>query len=393
MAAMALANRSTAGIWGSQPDVGLSGDYNTNPALLSLPGTAETHGAVLLDAPTTYVGDGVKLSIAPSFRLSDSRGYSAVDSDYEHLNVSDEFDTERTTLKASLGIARDSSLYHDFILNGATGVRRDSAAADLDWDRLLSERVEFNADLNETRIRYQEPAGVNVLTDYKYASISPTLTWNQTERDQLSLAGSVGRYDSLDGATQSKSVNLQAGFTRKLTEIWTMAASGGYSRAQNRVNFNQEQIVVTANGPQLVVIPVTAESSQNGTIFSVNLNRQTSRMSLTGLASRQLAPTGFAYLSRQNAYDLSATYATSERWTVSGDLHRIEYNNPEGNGSTLRVDVTYATLSAAWLCTEHWTLNLSGTRVVERYGTPTVKLANSGISISLLRKFDWKSFQ
>jgi hypothetical protein len=138
---------------------------------------------------------------------------------------------------------------------------------------------------------------------------------------------------------------------------------------------------------------VTAESNQNGTIFSVNLNRQTSRLSLTALASRQLAPTGFAYLTRQNSYELTATYAASDRWNVSGDLHRIEYGNPEGNAAALHITVDYATVSAVWRWTENWTLSLSATRVVERYGTPSIGVANSGVSISLLRKFDWKSFQ
>ena len=64
-AAMSIAKPSSAGVWGSQPTVGVSGDYSTNPGLLNLPNTAESHAALLLDGPTTYNGDAFKFSVLP----------------------------------------------------------------------------------------------------------------------------------------------------------------------------------------------------------------------------------------------------------------------------------------------------------------------------------------
>src|SRR5580704_13073136 len=120
-AAMSIASVGKAGVWGTQPVLGVSGDYSSNPALLDLPDTAETHAALLLDAPTTYVDNAFKVSFLPSFRLSNSRGYSSLDSDYEHLNVRGEFDTDLSVFTATGGVARDSSLYHDYLLSGSTG--------------------------------------------------------------------------------------------------------------------------------------------------------------------------------------------------------------------------------------------------------------------------------
>src|SRR5271163_818038 len=142
VAAMIYSSSPRAGVWGVDPVLGVVGDYATNPALLDVPHTAETHGALLLDSPTTYNGDAFELFVMPSFRLSDSSGYSSLASDYEHLNLKGEFDTERSVLTAAAGAARDSSLYQDYLSDGATGVRRDTLTADLNWDRLLSERVD-----------------------------------------------------------------------------------------------------------------------------------------------------------------------------------------------------------------------------------------------------------
>ena len=62
---MCMASSVRAGVWGTDPVVGIVGDYATNPALLEIPHTAEGNGALLLDAPTDYIGDGVGLDIRP----------------------------------------------------------------------------------------------------------------------------------------------------------------------------------------------------------------------------------------------------------------------------------------------------------------------------------------
>jgi hypothetical protein len=111
VAAMIHSSAVRAGVWGMDPVLGVTGDYATNAALIDIPHTAETNGAVLLDAPTTYNGNGLELFVIPSVRLSNSSGFSSVTSDYEHLNVKGEFDTERSVLTATAGVARDSSLY------------------------------------------------------------------------------------------------------------------------------------------------------------------------------------------------------------------------------------------------------------------------------------------
>jgi hypothetical protein len=332
--------------------------------------------------------------VLPSFRLSNSEGYSSIDSDYEHLTTSVEFDTERDVLTTAATVARDSSLYHDYLLSGSTGVRRDSFSEDLNWDRKLSERLDWDTDLNWSRVRYAESttSGAPALTDYKYTSISPSLSWAESERGKLTATASVGRYDSLDGQTDSKSANLQLGFTRQLSEIWLVTATGGYSRAQNRAEGESCDPVYLQFGI-CFLIPATVESTQNGTIFSANVVRQTSLWYLNAIASRQLLPSGFAFLSRQDSYELKGSYTASARLTLSGDLHRIQYQQPVITGGASELKVTSESLSAAWLWTEHWTVTLSVTHVSESYGAPRLRPNNSGATLLLSRQFDWKSFQ
>src|SRR3984957_17653587 len=392
-AAMTIARLCHAGVWGAQPVIGSSGDYATNPGLLNLPNTAENHVALLLDAPTSYNGDAFKFSVLPSFRLSDTQGYSSLDSDYAHLNVSSEFDTARSALILSAGLARDSSLFHDYILDGATGVRRDTATADLNWDRHLTERLEFSTDISWSRVRYGQSVGVGTLTDYQYTSATPTLAWDESEQTKITATASAGQYKSLDGTTKSTNANLQLGFVKKLTEIWSLSASGGYSRSNNEIDITEQFLGFTRNGFAVVSVPIAVKSRQNGSVFSATLSRQTELLTLAADASRQLSPTGFAFLSRQDSYGLKATYAATEHWTFGADAHRVIYQQPQRNGAVIDLDINYLKASATWQWTEHWTLAINASYLLEHYGTPSIGIATTGVSVELSRQFDWKKFQ
>jgi hypothetical protein len=382
-----------AGVWGLDPVFGITGDYSTNPALLEVPHQAEANGALLLDSPATYNGDAFKFTVLPRFRFGDSKGYSSVASDYEHVSFTGEFDTERSVLTAAAAVARDSSLYHDYLSDGSTGVRSDTVTADLNWDRHLTERADFDADINSIQVRYGRAAGIATLTNYKDTSIAPSFSWNSSERGKLTAAVSVGRYDSLDGTSESRSGNLQLGFVRRLTEIWSLSGTAGYSRALNRLEINEEFLVFTAAGPVIEVLPVQVRSSQNGTVYSIDLSRKGTLLSIDAIASRQLAPTGFAFLSRQESLQVSADYSLSERWSFSANAHYVKSQDPQLQGGIIERTPKYFTVGANWRWTENWTASLSVSRVTERFQPPGLTLSSNEVAITLSRRFNHINFQ
>lgn len=393
LAEMLHSSAARAGVWGMDPVLGVVGDYATNPALLGLPHTAETNGAFLLDAPTTYNGDAFAFSIMPSFRLGDSKGYSSLASDYEHLNAKAEFDSERGVLTATAGLTRDSSLYLNYLTNGSTGVRRDAASEDLNWDRLLTERLDFNTDVNSVRVKYGESLGAPTLVDYEYTSASPSLSWKTSEQNKLTALASVGRYRSLDGTTESRSANLQVGLIRQLNELWALTATAGYSRALNEFDSSQPELVFTGNGVGIVLVPVKLTSSQNGSVYAVNVTRQGSRLVLNGSASRQLTPTGLAYLSRQVVYELKGSYSLSERWSLAADARYVNAQNPQLHTAPTDYAVKYISLTSSWRWTEQLTLSLSASRVTERVQSPNFNVASTEVNITLSRQFNHIKFQ
>ena len=370
--AMCIANASRAGVWGTDPVLGLSSDYSTNPGLLYIDHTAETHAALLIDVPTTYVADAVKFSVLPSFRISNSSGYSSLASDYEHLTLIGEFDTERSTLTATGQLARDSSLYYNYYFNGSTGVRRDSALADLNWVRALTERWNLNVDVDSTRVQYGHSITYTTLTDYRYSSAAPSISWSANERTSFSLQAGIGDYNSLDGLTRSINSNVQLGFKRQLDELWNLSASAGVSRETDKIK--------TFFGP--------FDSTADGTVFAANVTRQGERLAVSGQASRSLVPSGYAFLSRQDTYQLSASYPTSERWTFNGHVRRLRAENPQLLAPTIDQSYLELGLSAVWLFTEHWTATFMASYVTDKVSPPPTHVDASGFSIQLARHFN-----
>lgn len=387
-AAMIHCSCAKGGVWSMDPVLGITGDYATNPLLLAVSGTGEANGALLLDGPITYNADNYKFLVIPSFRVGDAGGYSSVASDYEHLNFKGEQDTERGVLSAAVGVARDSSLYQDYQLNGAQAVRRDNVSEDLNWDRFLTERTEFNADVNTSRVLYGESTVAQTLVDYRYTSFSATLVWQSSERNKVTLAASVGRYDSLDGTTESRNGNLQVGFIRQLSELWTVTATGGYSRALNRVDIEQAFLVFTPNGPAIEYVPYQEESSQNGAVYSVDLSRKGSTFVLDAIASRQVTPTGFAFLSRQDAYDLKGTLTLSDRWSFGAHLRNAISRNPDYEGQITTINLKYLGLAAYWRWTEQWTVSLNAAHIDQQFQSPNFKVDSTEVSITLSRQFN-----
>ncbi len=392
---MSFASHSRAGVWGMEPSVGVAGDYASNPALLNLPHTAEGHGALLLDAPVIYNGDAFKVSLFPSFRFGTGGGYSSLDSDYQHFNAKGEFDAERSVFTASAGVTRDSSVYYNYLLNGGAGVRRDAATADLSWDRYLTARTDFNIEVNSTEVRYGEPpAGTPTLIDYSYTSVISALGWNATERSRFTASAAVGRYSSRDDTTRSNNVNLQLGYVRQLDELWTLTATAGYSHAVNKADETVEFLEFTPEGPEIVRVSQTFSSAQNGSVYSVNLTRQANLLTMTFAASRQLIPTGFAYLSRQNSLVVAAHYPIFERWTLGADASWSRYQNPPIARATGDTDVTtgYFSLSAACQWTERWTVTMGASRVIDKSSSASFQLSSNSVSIKASYKFNRISF-
>jgi len=385
MLAASLSRQVFAGPWSIQPQLGLTTDYESNPQLREFDIQGETHVAAVVDLPLRYDSDELEFLLRPNGRLSNSQGYSSLASNYAHVDTAAQFTDELDSATVQAEAAQDSSLYYLGGLVHGVGVRRDAVSTNADWTHSMTERLQFQLDASWTKAMYDEPADFNQLTNYRYVSAGPTIAYALSERNTIKLLGSYGLYQSLNGETESSTRNLQLGFVRQLTEIWTLSTSAGYSRSVNTENTYLDYFGY--------LIPVSEKSAQDGTVYAATLTRQGERFNLTAGVSQALQPTGFAFLSRQDSFNAGATYRRSERWDFALTASLLKARNPqETNGQaqfTEETDFRYlnAQFAANWHWTPEWTMTITATRITQEYGPPTVTGASSGFNISFVRQF------
>jgi hypothetical protein len=184
-----------------------------------------------------------------------------------------------------------------------------------------------------------------------------------------------GNYQSQNGITSSKSVNLQLGLVRQLNELWSLSATGGYSHSTNT---EKEYF-----GPYYLG---NISSSQSGSVYALTLTRKGEQSSLSGSVSQALQPTGFAYLSLQDSVSLTGTYASSERWDYALSAAWQKIRDPFFNGES-KVTYLYARITANWHWTERWIVSLHATRVAQEVSPPPASAASSGVSLDINRQF------
>jgi hypothetical protein len=387
MGVIAASSRiAQAGPWSIEPRLGLSTDYETNPLLLQTGGQSEEHVAAVIDLPLRYDADELEFLLRPSGRLTNSQGYSSLASNYEHLDTAVQYTDELDSASLQGEVARDSSLYFIGGLINKLGVPRDTVQTSGDWSRSITELSELQLDASWQRVRYIEPADFNELLNYRYWSAGPTWSVQVSERNTLKLLGSYGSYQALDEATSSTSDSIQLGFSRQMSEIWLLSTSAGYSRS-----INTQHTYFDYFG---YLLPLTEKSNQDGTVYVAALTRQGERFNLNLAASRALQPTGFAFLSRQDSYNINATYTQSERWDFSASAAFLKALNPQVNAGQAQLNTREVTnrylntqVTANWHWTSQWTISLTATRITQQYGPPTVSAASSGIAVTFIRRF------
>ncbi len=386
VSAICISGRVFAEPWSTTPLIGVVGQYASNPALAAGDAQAETNAALMLNAPVNYDADDFHFVATPNIRYSNASGYSSITSNYFHLDSSAQLVNELGSTSVTAALYRDSSLLYAGELTNGVGVRRDTSAFGINWLRALSERLQLQLAANTSRTLYAQSGAqgrestqtdlANTLVDYRYTTFSPALAIAESELNTVRVIGSAARYEALDGVSDSNSATLQLGFDRLLSEIWSLKTTAGYSRAENRYNY--------FFGPYLLEV---LDSTQNGTVYSASLLRQSEVLGLTFGASRALAPTGFAYLARQQSVSLAGNYTYSERLAYGANLSWQTNSYPSSTGASVTQKYYSVVLSASWHLTEQWILTLQTTRLLQEYGSPTVSGASSGVTIQIARQF------
>lgn len=355
------------------PFVGVEAEYSSNPFLLGNP-RAVNDAALLVNAPVNYDLDAVHFALNPRIRYSDSGTYASLQSNSLHLDGSAQFVTDLDSLSLTGGVGRDSSLYSNGLADNGVGVRADSTVAGASWRRIVTPRFSWEIDPSWQKARYAD-SGRSGLADYTNVGFAPSLQYLLTELDTASILLSGGDYKTSNGLTESKSVNVQLSLDHRLTEIWTLSASGGYSVARNTIN------LLLRSGE------LTLTSDQKGPIYKASASRKGEQLNLVVGVSRAFIPSGFAFLSQQNSVSLGIQYTASERWGFAASGSYLRTQDPLGSGATAARTFFLGDVSATWHWTEVWAITFEAKRATTQYEALQVSTNSTGVSVEISRQF------
>jgi hypothetical protein len=356
------------------PFVGVEAEYSSNPFLVS-DAHAANDAALLVNAPISYDLDAAHFALNPRIRYSDSGTYASLQSNSLHLDASAQFLSDRDSLSLTGSVGRDSSLYFNGLANNGAGVRADTTVVGAGWRRVVSPRLSVEVDPSWQKVRYADSGGFG-LVDYTNVGLAPSLQYLLTERDTASMTVSGGDYKASNGLTESKSVNAQLSLDHRLTEIWTLSASGGYSVARNSDN------LLFRSGREL-----TLTSDQKGPVYKASAVRTGEHLNLSFRASRAFIPSGFAFLSQQNSASVGIEYTASERWGFAASGSYVRTQDPLTSGGTTSRTYFLGDVSATWHWTDAWAVTIEAKRANTKYESALVTTTSTGVSLEISRQF------
>jgi hypothetical protein len=389
---LALCGIALADTLSSESSVGLSSGYNSNPFLEPSGVQAAESVAVLANLPATYTSDTQSLELEPRLRFAETHGAEALLSDYQYLDGVWRVNSERNTFTASADWHHDSTFYNEFENAALLGrdLRRLEDIANLDWRRDLTERSDLHLSGSWDKVNYSPNVATTAtgVENFSYGQALLEYDYALNDRWQWTNTLGDGRYELVGQSYRSDDRFVQTGLKRTLSERWSLTAQVGYSylsaSGQGSICC---QILLGPHGYYLQPTPVSLNQSRGAANYTLSIERQSERVALDLALSRAIQPSGLGALLTQDDVSLKASLQWSARLTLAATLHGSRLSDPLHQldlGDRRYADFD---LSATWLWTEHWTLQLQGSYILQRVisGGPTP--SGAAVYLNLLRQF------
>jgi len=383
-----LCGAATAATLSSESSVGLEADYNSNPFLRSSDIQSAESEAVVANLPATYTSDTISYELIPRVRFAETQGVASLLSDYQYLDADWHLNHERNTVVLSGYWHRDSTFYNVFenaALNGES-LHREEESANASWQHLLGERSDFELLGSYDQVNYgQNPSFAVVSYDY----LQGTLQYDRTlaERWKWTAALGYGDYVLRDQSYRSDTLFGQSSLSYSVSELWSASLQLGYSRVTSLTQEQQLALFEAPGGGFEFGFETLKVGASNGTdSFAATVERKGERLLLDLAVSQALEPSGFGALLTEDDASIAANIPWSERWTVGARLHAARLSDPLQQINLSERRFYDADLTASWLVTEHWTLQLAATYSMQRYSSSIPVGASSSVSLSLLRQ-------
>ncbi|WP_009205892.1 porin family protein [Sulfuricella denitrificans] len=391
--------------WSIEPSISLREEYNDNIRF-----TASPHPSVWQSRLTP----SVKLSSATEVSEVSGSAQMSINQyagDPQVENRNDLFFTLLTRFRSELNAwAMNASYKQDSTAEernttGVVQVRTQRSVLGLSpsWTRTLTERSSVKLDYNFQDVKYGQ---IN-LNDYTYQQVGGTLSYQLSERDQVTVSANYSALKyaptsrlltgvtiisidpgiiSLGSGTdaslnESSTRNIQVGATHQFSETLNGSLSVGRRSTVSSVNHTCTSCYTIVGTP---ISTFTSETSGSGSSFSATLEKTFDAATVSGFASRETNPSGSG-LVETDRVGVSLNKSLTEKLTAAVDVasYHTKYISLASPSSR------YYTFDPRlnWRFTEWWTLD-AGYRY-QRYESEAVANTTTSNAVYLNLAYNW----
>jgi hypothetical protein len=340
-----FATDSSAAEWMLTPSGRVATAYIDNPHLLEEGGEATTGTIGEFAAVAQRRTERLDWTVEPRLRSARYQDDESLNSDDRSLHTQLGFTTERSYWNASADLIRDTTLTSEL---GSTGLvqtnrRHQSAALSLGSSFTLSERLSAGAQAYAIDSRYSE-AEDTALTDYRYESLSLYARFATTERSDLSLMMQGGELVPEQGG-RTRDASLRLAWTYVPYALWTAKLSAGPAYVNTEL------------------------STDTGTVFDADLQRQGERWTFNSGVGRTLVPTGRGVLTRRDRAAFGVGYRATEQLNCNLLAQWLRNEDVPNSFSGEARELEYGRLEASfdWKFSQHWSLALTLVAATQEY--------------------------
>jgi hypothetical protein len=373
----------------SESSLGVSSEYDSNPFLQRSGASAEAL-ALVADLPATYTSDTQTIELIPSFRLAQTYGPVALQSNYGYLDADWQWKSSRNTFSASGKLHHDSTYYDQFEQADLLGhdLGRLEEGADASWSRSLTERANLQWAASWDRVAFSQQATSSV-SSYTYSQASLQYVQLLSERMQLSGTLGYGHFELSNDTYLSDERFAQVALQRDLSERWTLQAQVGYAYlTAHGLGYSGYQLAIAPDGElYLAPIPVTLYMGRGAPDFTLGVRERGERLQFGLSASRAIEPSGLGALITSDSAGVNASLSETKRLTLQAGFSWTRISDLLGRLSLEDQHSYTASLSQDWLWTEKWTLQMRGS-FTQNYTASRLPAARGvTINVNLLRRF------
>ncbi len=281
--------------------------------------------------------------------------------------------TERNKFTLNIAIKLDSTLSSEIQSSGLMQSRRRRINKNfaLSWTHSLSERTSLKLSHSYIDVAYKNKKNTG-LTNYTYQVMEAMLSYSLNQKTVLSSTLTSSWYKG-SGSSKTKTRNLgfMVGVNHSFSETFSAGAGVGMRYA------NTEQRLTGTN----------SDTSDAGYILSANIKQTFEQMTVNGMFSRNILPSGGGALLVTDSLAAEVEYSVDERLSLllEADFYRNS-STDEDDKSRDRIFFSIRP-KVRWRLARRWTIEGSYRYRRQRYDV-SGRTADSNM-IALTAKYVW----